>query len=75
MSTSPIYVCGSPSKNKTSYIVDMILKGIINQRSSTRPNLVEPEDNNNNDNNNNSNNVNMQNLPGVLSRLPLAIMQ
>jgi hypothetical protein len=33
--------CGSPSKNKTYYIVDMIFKSIINQTSSTRLNPLE----------------------------------
>jgi hypothetical protein len=45
MSTCPISGYGSgfgsPSKNKNYYIVDVILKSIINQRSSTRPNLLE----------------------------------
>jgi hypothetical protein len=41
MSTGPISDSCSPSKNKNYYIVDMILKSIINQRSSTRPNLFE----------------------------------
>jgi hypothetical protein len=42
MSPSPISDSCSPPKNKNYYIVvDMISKSIINQRSSTRPNLFE----------------------------------
>jgi hypothetical protein len=41
----------------------------------TETRLLAPEDNNNNDDNDNSNNVNMGNLPGVMPRMPQAIMQ
>jgi hypothetical protein len=46
---------------------------------STERRLLAPEEdnnnNNNNDNNNNSNNVNMWGLPGVMPKVPLALMQ